>query len=86
VIPEVRLSNPARRELRRLSPQDADRVLRGVERFAESGRGNTKPIRGADNLWRLRVGDYRAFLRFDDDRTRILVLSVRHRREAYRQR
>jgi mRNA interferase RelE/StbE len=41
-------------------------------------------LQGADNLWRIRVGEYRVIY-FIDDRGRILDISaVRHRSDAYR--
>jgi len=41
-------------------------------------------LEGGAGLWRIRVGDYRVIYEIDDDRCRIDVSAVRHRREAYR--
>lgn len=62
----------------------ARRVQKAVERFAETGAGNVKKLKGIDQPeYRLRVGDYR--VRFElDGETIIRVLRVRNRREAYR--
>lgn len=35
-------------------------------------------------LWRYRVGDIRILARIEGDRFVVLVIAVRHRREAYR--
>jgi plasmid stabilization system protein ParE len=35
-------------------------------------------------LGRIRVGDYRVIYEIDDDRRRVDVSAVRHRRDAYR--
>ena len=35
-------------------------------------------------LWRYRVGDYRILSKIEDDRLVVLVVAVKHRREAYR--
>jgi mRNA-degrading endonuclease RelE of RelBE toxin-antitoxin system len=70
----------------------AQRVLAAVRRYADTTHGDIKRLTGVDPPeWRLRVGDYRVLLRFEqerDERTRELVdviriLRVRHRREAY---
>jgi mRNA interferase RelE/StbE len=43
-----------------------------------------KKLSGAEDLWRLRVGDYRVVYRIDDDKHTVDVTVVRHRREVYR--
>jgi len=35
-------------------------------------------------LWRYRIGDYRLICRIEDRRRVVLALTVRHRREVYR--
>jgi mRNA-degrading endonuclease RelE of RelBE toxin-antitoxin system len=37
-----------------------------------------------DGMWRARRGEYRVRYRIDEDRHRVLVLDVDHRRDAYR--
>ena len=37
-----------------------------------------------DDLWRYRVGNYRIIAEIDDQWTRILVVRMAHRRNAYR--
>jgi mRNA interferase RelE/StbE len=43
-----------------------------------------RPLTGYSDLWRIRVGDYRAIYTIEDEVLVVLVLHVRHRREAYR--
>lgn len=63
---------------------DVDRVLSALERYAETGQGDVRPLRGMNNVRRLRHGDYRVFFVVNRVEHRIEVTSVRHRREAYR--
>lgn len=43
------------------------------------------PLRAPfEGLWRARRGEYRIRYRIDDERHRVLVLDVDHRRDAYR--
>jgi len=59
------------------------RILAALHRFAETGAGNGKRLRGIDPPeFRLRVGDRR--VRFHQDGETIRVLRVRNCREAYR--
>ena len=51
-------------------------------RFSSEG---FKKISGAQDLWRLRVGDYRVVYKVDDKSHRIDIALIRHRREVYRQ-
>ena len=45
---------------------------------------NIKRLSGElDGLWRYRVGDWRVVYRVDDPSSRVLVLSIAHRREVY---
>jgi len=37
----------------------------------------------AQRLWRVRTGDYRVIYRIEDDVLLVLVINLRHRREAY---
>jgi mRNA-degrading endonuclease RelE of RelBE toxin-antitoxin system len=61
----------------------ARRVKQAVERFADTGAGNVKRLRGVDPPeYRLRVGDYR--VRFHLEGETIRLLQIRNRREAYR--
>ena len=39
---------------------------------------------GDDNLWRVRMGEYRIVYEIHDGRLIVLVLRVAHRREVYR--
>lgn len=66
-----------------LEKRNARQVKTAVERFAETGAGNVKKLRGIDPPdFRLRVGDFR--VRFSIIRDTILILRVLNRKDAYR--
>ena len=73
------------RELAALDQAMRRRVARRVEQLAEDPRsaGSVK-LRGADDVWRSRIGDYRLLYQIEDDRLVVLVIKVGHRRDAYR--
>jgi mRNA-degrading endonuclease RelE of RelBE toxin-antitoxin system len=54
-----------------------------VERFAETERGDIKKLKGRADLWRLRVGEWRAIFATDAPNM-MTVLTVERRRDAYR--
>lgn len=72
----------ARKDLRKLPEQESRRIIQAVNRLLEIGHGDVRPLKGFDPpRSRLRVGDYRAIFR--EDEGTLLVLRVRHRRDAY---
>ena len=73
----------ALRRLERRDPASARRIRDGVERFAETERGDIKKLKGRADLWRLRVGDWRVIFATDAANT-MTVLTVELRRDAYR--
>jgi mRNA interferase RelE/StbE len=75
-------TDPAKSDIRNLSKSVAMHIFSALLRFAESGVGDVKALRGADEL-RLRIGDYRLFFVCPDADT-IEIRRVRHRGEAYR--
>ncbi len=81
----VTIQRRARKALAQLPDEDYQRVERAIRGLATSPRPvGSKKLKERD-AWRLRVGVYRVIYEIEDDQLRILVVDVRHRREAYRQ-
>ena len=78
----------ARADPKKLSKRKSDRVERSVEPLAVSRQGNFERLRAFDSPeYRLRVGDWRVRLGYEDvgaDELAISVVRVLHRREACR--
>jgi mRNA interferase RelE/StbE len=72
------------RDRERLDAAARVRVLAAIDRLAETGRGDVKRLQGAEEEFRLRVGDWRVRFVVDHDRGVLCVRRVLHRREAYR--
>lgn len=76
-------SERARSELRTIEQSIALRILHSLARAIFTGEGDVKRLKGINPPeFRLRVGDYR--IRFRESENSIEIISVRHRREAYR--
>jgi mRNA interferase RelE/StbE len=60
---EVVFSPAARRDLRRLDRQVAERVAQGFRRYVETGHGDVVRLTAAGDLFRLRIGDWRVRFR-----------------------
>ena len=74
-------TDPAKADVRRLDKPTAMRIFATLDRFAETGDGDVKALKGRNEL-RLRIADYRLFFVFASDA--IVVRRVLHRSEAYR--
>ena len=79
----------ALRDMRRLAARDRERVIAKVEQYAgePTSLGNQVTRLTGSDYSRLRIGNYRVI--FDVERGEpdsVVVLRVRHRREAYDQR
>ena len=75
----------ATRQLARLPLRYRRRIARAIDSLSSEPRPQgCRKIRGGDNLYRIRSGEYRIVYQVEDRLLRILVIRVRHRREAYR--
>jgi mRNA interferase RelE/StbE len=77
-------TNRARRDFQRLDPPVQRRIIDALDRLtAELPAGDVVKLTGADEEWRLRVGDWR--VRFTRDSAGLVnVLRVLPRGRAYR--
>jgi len=86
---KIEFSVEADRELRRLDPQHAKRILKFLrERVAglNDPRSSGKALQGSrlGEFWRYRVGPFRLICRIEDSRLLVLVLPIGDRKEIYR--
>ena len=85
----VELDPAAEKELDKLDPQQARRILKFLfERIAhlDDPRSIGEALHGSQlgTLWKYRVGDYRLISSIEDNVSRILVVKVGDRKEVYR--
>lgn len=84
---EVRVTPPARRAIERELPE---KVAAAVVEFIYGALADTphrvgKPLRGSlAGMWSARRGEYRVVYTIDDQVVTIVVLTISHRRDAYR--
>lgn len=81
----VTFARSARKELQSLDRQVASRVLDRIRALAEEPRpAGCRKLKGAEELWRIRIGDYRVLYSVNDPESWVDVIAVRHRSDAYR--
>ena len=80
----VSLTTSAEKELHRLPAKLVARMVPRLEALAETPRPKgCKKLKGGDNEWRIRIGDYRAVYEIDDTGQTVDVTRIVHRREVY---
>ena len=81
----IEFSWPASRQFDRVSPQMRSRLARAIDALANDPlpQGSLK-LSGQGDRYRIRVGDYRVIYSVRNDMLVILIVSIGHRREVYR--
>jgi mRNA interferase RelE/StbE len=75
----------AARDLEKLEPIVRRRIARRIEQLARDPRGGgAVKLRGADDIWRARVGDYRILYQIEGERLIVVVIKIGHRGGVYR--
>ena len=82
---EILLHRRVEKVLSRLPNNIVSRIDRAIEALGTNPRPTGfKKLAGHDNLYRVRVGDWRIYYAVEDDRLIVLVLEVAPRGGAYR--
>jgi mRNA interferase RelE/StbE len=78
------IPKPAQKQLDNISKIERDRLILTLRSLANDPRPNgVKKLKGYDNTYRVRVGDYRIIYEIKDRELIVLLLSVSHRKDAY---
>ena len=81
----VLILDDAEREAAELPGPTRFRIAQKIARLAEAPfPPGIKKLRHRENLYRLRVGEYRILYRADSAKKAIEVFRIRHRRDVYR--
>ncbi len=80
----ITFARSARKELEALSNPLIQRIFPKIEVLIVEPRPiGCRKLQGFENLWRIRIGDYRVIYSVDDNLRIVDVIAVRHRRQAY---
>ena len=83
----VEFTQRAIRDLKKLDKHTASLILGCIRKNLENcdnPRQHGKSLTAnKSGQWRYRIGDYRLIAQIEDDKIKILVLAVGHRREIY---
>jgi mRNA interferase RelE/StbE len=75
----------AAKELSRIDRTPASRIADAVDRLgADPLPAGCRKLAGYDDLWRIRVGDYRVVYTVDHGKLLVMAVHVAHRSRIYR--
>ena len=75
----------AQRQLAKFDRPIRKRLGDAIDELEKNPRPpGVKKLEGEDNIWRIRVGDYRILYEIHDRKLLILVVDVGHRSDVYR--
>ncbi|RKZ99814.1 MAG: type II toxin-antitoxin system RelE/ParE family toxin [Gammaproteobacteria bacterium] len=81
----IEVSATAEKQLRKLSQKDKISVLKRIQELGREPRPDrSRKLRGQDNIYRVRVGNYRVLYSIENKRLIIIILKVGHRRDVDR--
>jgi mRNA interferase RelE/StbE len=72
------------KQLNKFLQKQRQRIIESIKFLADVPRPDgVKKLKGYEQTYRIRVGDYRVIYKIEDQEMIILVLSVVHRKDAY---
>ena len=81
---QIQVTRAASRDLRKLPRDVLGRIDRQIQALIDDPRPQgSRKLRNEDELYRVRVGDYRIIYQIRDQELIIVVVRVRHRRDVY---
>ena len=80
----VLIEKTAEKDLKKLSREIFNRIIPHISALGGDPRpAGCKKLAGGENLWRIRVGNYRVIYEIDDPALIVRIMRVRHRSGAY---
>ncbi|HUP01816.1 MAG TPA: type II toxin-antitoxin system RelE/ParE family toxin [Gemmatimonadota bacterium] len=79
------MTGQARRDLSGLPRSVQERIAPRLRSLTHTPQpAGAKKLVGEEDLYRTRIGDYRVVYRIQEGRLVIVIIRIRHRRDAYR--
>lgn len=81
----IEFTRAAGKDLDRIAPPGRNRIIRKTMELARNPRpAGVKKLAGADDLYRIRVGNYRVIYQVRDKIVTVTVVRIGHRRDVYK--
>ena len=73
------------KQLKKISKKDAQNIIRKIDNLATNPRSQDVKKLSGFNLYRIRSGNYRIVYQIKDKILSILIVTVAHRKDIYRE-
>ncbi len=84
MVYRIFISRDAEKGFSKVSKQIRKNIASAIAKLRNNPRPlNVRKIGGAENYYRIRMGDYRIVYEINDKESRIDILRIRHRKDAY---
>jgi mRNA interferase RelE/StbE len=81
----VRLVPAAERQLKKLQAQVRNVIIPVIKGLASDPRPQgAKKLKGAEDIWRVRKGNYRILYQIHDDELVVLIVRIDDRKQVYK--
>ncbi len=82
---KIFIEKNAQKALTKITEKEQNRIIEAIRNLSQNPKPmGVKKLSGRE-AWRIRVGSYRIIYEIQDDKLLIVVISIGHRREIYRQ-
>jgi mRNA interferase RelE/StbE len=79
----VELSEKFLKELKKLSKQDQERIMKAVERLEDPFSMDIRKVKATKDIYRIKVGKWRIFIKINFEKKVVYVLKFDWRERAY---
>ena len=81
----VELTRTAEKQLRRIAKRHRNRLVEAIHDLVDRPRPHgARKLQGYDDVYRIRVGQYRVVYEILEDRVIVIVLKLGHRKDIYK--
>ncbi len=71
--------------VRRIAKKEVPKILKTIQGLADNPRPISSKMLTNEELYRIRIGNYRILYEIYDDRLVVLVVKAGHRKDVYKQ-
>ena len=80
---KIIIKKPAKKFIDKLPKNEKIRIIKAIEKLPEGV--DIKKLKGHDNVYRLRIGDYRILYTVDNGEYTVIVINAGNRGQIYQQ-
>ena len=81
---KLEFATSIRKDLKKIDKKEVRKILTSIEKLAEEPRPTGSKKLTNEELFRVRIGNYRVIYEIHDNRLVVLVVKIGHRKDIYR--